>query len=167
MIATPAPEGEPRPAPRPLLMSLRPRFAQAILEGVKTVELRRTRVSAPLGTLLVLYASSPVMSVVGVATLTSSETSSLETIWQRYGPHLGLSAQEFYDYLAGAEHATALSMANAQPLTDPLTLATLRTYSAFRPPQSYRYVTSTDPSPITALAEAAISRRYGWTAAST
>ena len=50
-------------------MSLRPRFAYAILSGAKTVELRRMRVSATPGTTIIIYASSPVMSVVGLATL--------------------------------------------------------------------------------------------------
>jgi predicted transcriptional regulator len=90
MIAIPAPEGELLPAPRPLLLSLRPRFAQAILDGTKTVELRRTRVSAPPGTLLVLYASSPVMAVVGVAPLADRDAASLATIWRRYRDKLGL-----------------------------------------------------------------------------
>jgi predicted transcriptional regulator len=151
MIATPAPVGRRQPARRSLLLSLRPRFAQAILDGVKTVELRRTRVSAPPGTLLVLYASSPVMAVVGVATLTDRETDSPEAIWRTFGPRLGLSRAEFSDYLAGVENATALSVADPRPLSDPLTLAGLRTHSPFQPPQSYRYVTAADPLPITEL----------------
>src|SRR3954452_1110919 len=118
MIATPAPVGRRQPARRSLLLSLRPRFAQAILDGVKTVELRRTRVSAPPGTLLVLYASSPVMAVVGVATLIDRETDSSEVIWRTFGPRLGLSRVEFVDYLAGVENATALSVADPRPLSD-------------------------------------------------
>lgn len=154
MIATPAPEGERPPAHRALLLSLRPRFAQAILEGTKTIELRRTRVSAPPGTLLVLYASSPVMAVVGVATLAERDTASPATIWRRYRGRLGLSRAEFSDYFTGAEHATALSIADPRTLPYPLTLARLRTYSAFQPPQSYRYIAPTDPSPLTELAVA-------------
>ncbi|SFO06949.1 ASCH domain-containing protein [Amycolatopsis rubida] len=57
-------------------MSLRPRFAEAILDGTKTIELRRTRVSAPPGTKLVLYASAPTMAVVGIATLIGIEIAS-------------------------------------------------------------------------------------------
>ncbi|ROP37212.1 ASCH domain-containing protein [Saccharothrix texasensis] len=154
MIATPASEGEFLPAPRPLLLSLRPRFAQAILDGTKTVELRRTRVSAPPGTLLVIYSSSPVMAVVGVATLADRDTASPATIWRRYRSQLGLSQAEFSDYFAGAEQATALSIAAPRTLPTPLTLARLRAHSAFQPPQSYRYIAPTDPSPLTELAVA-------------
>jgi len=154
MIATPAPEGEHLPAPRPLLLSLRPRFAQAILDGTKTVELRRTRVSAPPGTLLVLYASSPVMAVVGVATLADRDTAGPMVIWRRYRGRLGLSRAEFADYFTGAEHATALAIAAPRALPEPLTLSWLRSHAAFQPPQSYRYIAPTDPSPLTELAVA-------------
>lgn len=152
MEARPAPEGEHLPATRPLLLSLRPRFAQAILDGTKTVELRRTRVSALPGTLLILYASSPVMAVVGVATMADRDTASPSTIWQRYRNRLGLSRTEFYEYFAGAEQATALSIVAPRMLPEPLTLNRLRTHSAFQPPQSYRYITPTDPSPLAELA---------------
>ncbi|MFC8045122.1 hypothetical protein [Nocardia sp. NPDC057353] len=137
---------------RPLLLSLRPRFAEAILDGSKTVELRRTRVSAPSGTLLVLYASSPVMAVVGVATLADRDTASPSAIWRRHRHHIGLSHAEFTDYFEGTEQATAISVIAPHSLPSPLTLGQLRAHSAFQPPQSYRYLAATDPSPLTELA---------------
>ncbi|MBF6426075.1 ASCH domain-containing protein [Nocardia cyriacigeorgica] len=152
MTATPATEYELLAVPRPLLLSLRPRFAQAILDGTKTVELRRTRVSAVPGTLLVLYASSPVMAVVGVATLTDRDTASPATIWRRYRNSVGVSRAEFSDYFTGAEHATALSIGTPRALPEPLTLNWLRTYASFQPPQSYRYIAPTDPTPLADLA---------------
>lgn len=154
MITTPAADGEQPPATRPLLLSLRPRFAHAILDGTKTVELRRTRVSALPGTLLVLYASSPVMAVVGVATMADRDIASPPTIWRRYRDRLGLSRTEFFEYFSGAEHATALSITAPRTLPEPLTLNRLRTHSAFRPPQSYRFIASTDPAPLAELAVA-------------
>ena len=46
-------------AGRTLLLSLRPRFADAILTGAKTIEVRRRPVNASAGTPISLYASSP------------------------------------------------------------------------------------------------------------
>lgn len=54
---------------RTLLLSLRPRYATAILTGDKTTELRRRPVNALPGTPIILYASSPIMAVVGTARL--------------------------------------------------------------------------------------------------
>ena len=45
---------------RMVVLSLRPRFAEAILAGVKTVELRRTVPKIVIPTRALLYASSPV-----------------------------------------------------------------------------------------------------------
>ncbi|WP_237302536.1 ASCH domain-containing protein [Streptomyces sp. S063] len=48
---------------RALLLSLHPRFATAILNGEKTVELRRQRVAVPPGTPVIIYATSPTMAL--------------------------------------------------------------------------------------------------------
>jgi predicted transcriptional regulator len=130
---------------RPLLLSLRPRFAEAILDRSKTVELRRTRIAAPAGTQLILYASAPIMAVVGVATLTGRDTDTPARIWRRHRRNLGLSRAEFDQYIEGADLATAVVVDNATRLQDVHTLAYLRSQTGFHPPQSFRYLSSKDP----------------------
>lgn len=56
---------------RAMLLSVHPRFAAAILEGTKTVEVRRQRVAAPSGTPVLLYATAPTMALVGMALIAS------------------------------------------------------------------------------------------------
>lgn len=126
-------------------MSLRPRFAEAILDGIKTIELRRTRVSAPPGTKLVLYASAPTMAVVGIATLVGVETSSPQQIWRRHRDHVCITKAEYDEYFADAEVATAIAISAPERLAVPHTLAALRAATGFRPPQSYRYLSELDP----------------------
>ena len=137
---------------RPLLMSLRPRFAEAILEGSKTVELRRTRVSAVPGTTIIIYASSPVMSVVGLATLDAVDVDRPNALWRRHGKNLGLTRAEFDVYLAGAESGCALTVTSPRQLPDPYALRWLRDHADFQPPQSYRYLAARDPEPLHVLA---------------
>jgi hypothetical protein len=79
------------PVGRPLMMSLRPRFAQAILDGSKTVELRRTRVLAPPGTTIIIYASAPVISVVGIVTLGTVDADNPNTLGRRHRKKLGVT----------------------------------------------------------------------------
>lgn len=133
---------------RPLLMSLRPRFAQAILNGTKTVELRRTRVAALPGTLVIIYASAPVMSVVGLATLAAVDTARPTTLWRRHRRDLGITRAEFDAYLTGAETATCLTISAPQELPNPYPLTWLRGHAHFQPPQSYRYLAQRDPAPL-------------------
>lgn len=130
---------------RPVVLSLRPRFADAILNGDKSVELRRTRLAAAPGVLFILYASAPVSAVVGTATLAYSETDSPDRIWTRHGRRAGVTRAEFDTYFAGASFATALVVALPARLPRPATLDELRRLSGFRPPQSYRYLTDDDP----------------------
>src|SRR5262249_3864527 len=89
----------------PLLLSLRPRFAQLILAGGKTVELRRRSVNAPPGTLVILYASSPTMAIVGTARLRDVQVLDIESAWNRHRRRLGLSRTEFDSYLDGSANA--------------------------------------------------------------
>jgi predicted transcriptional regulator len=147
---------------RAVVLSLRPRFAQAILEGRKSVELRRHRVAAPPGSRLILYASSPVRAVLGTAWLSHVDTSSAADIWDRHGDRLGLDRQEFEQYLHGAAQASALVLESPHTLSTPLTLTDLRASSPFQPPQSYRYLSVNDPHPLRALPDAEHPVRELW-----
>jgi predicted transcriptional regulator len=135
-----------------LLLSLRPRFAEAILSGAKTVELRRRPVKAVSGTVVVLYASAPTMAVVGTAVLVDVVALSPHTAWRRYRHTLALSWAEFTEYLTGAEQVHLLRLDDVKELDQPLTLQTLRGSAPFQPPQSFRYLHATEPRQLAALA---------------
>jgi predicted transcriptional regulator len=134
-----------------LLLSLRPRFAEAILNGSKTIEIRRRPVKAPAGTPLVLYASSPTMAVVGTAVLADVVVLTPHTAWRRYRETLGVTWAEFSDYLEGAPAAHLLRVTDAKELNKPLPLQALRRSTSFHPPQSFRYIAPSDPPQIRRL----------------
>ncbi len=142
-----------------ILLSLRPRFARAILDGSKTVELRRRRVRASPGTRLVLYASAPTMAVVGMARLGAVLTCDADAAWENHGPQLGLNRAELDDYLQGRP-ACLLFLERVLTLDEPLSLGDLRHEAPFQPPQSYRFVSESDPSGVRALATTAQSERH-------
>jgi hypothetical protein len=79
------------------LVSLRPRFANAILIDTKTVELRRRAITASPGTAVVLYASAPTMAVVGTATLIEVVALRPHTACRRYRHTLSLSWLESFN----------------------------------------------------------------------
>jgi predicted transcriptional regulator len=138
-----------RPA---LLLSVRPRFAEAILSGQKTVEVRRRRIGTHEGASVVLYASSPVMAVVGTARIERVETIPLEEAWSRYGHSMGISRSEFDEYLDGSQIACLLVLSDPSALIEPVPLGELRRGQHFQPPQSYRFVAQSDPRTIRELA---------------
>jgi predicted transcriptional regulator len=102
--------------------------------------------------MIIIYASTPVMSVVGTARLQAVEVARPNILWRRHRNDLGLTRAEFDLYLEGAETGCALTIAAPQRLPDPYQLAWLRDHADFQPPQSYRYLAQTDPMPLHALA---------------
>lgn len=124
-----------------LFLSLRPRFAELLLSGAKTVELRRVRPAVCPGTTVLLYASSPAMKLVGQAEVNNIRVSSVAQIWREHGPETGISRQEYDDYFKGADDAVAIKLVNICRLDKPRALQDLRNRLAgFQPPQSYRYL---------------------------
>jgi predicted transcriptional regulator len=135
---------------RRLLLSLLPRHAGAIVDGYKTVELRRRRVAAPEGTKVILYASSPVKAVVGTARLRASRICSAEAAWAEFSANMALDRDEFDAYLGGTD-ACLLMLDHVRRVDPPLSLEELRKDQPFQPPQSYRYVSRVDPIQLQSL----------------
>jgi predicted transcriptional regulator len=124
-----------------LFISLKPRFAEMILCGDKTVELRRVAPTIALGALVILYASSPQMQVVGKGRVAALETASPTAVWERHGRECGLSRSEYRAYFAGVGQAVAIVLEDVRRLSEAVPLAKLRErWAGFRPPQSWRYI---------------------------
>jgi predicted transcriptional regulator len=136
---------------RVLLLSLRPRFAEAILSGTKTTELRRRPINADAGTRVILYSSSPTMAIVGTARLRAVEAANPKDAWNRHRHQLGLTKAEYTDYLDGSHCAYLLHLTSICTLDQPLHLHELRRNGAFHPPQSFRYIAESDPTPLREL----------------
>jgi predicted transcriptional regulator len=127
---------------RAVLLSLRPRFAQAILSEEKTIELRRTRVNTQPGSLVILYSSSPARAVVGTATLSRVEVGTPYQLWEHVRVLCGLSRDEYDSYFHGAKLACGLHLHNIKAFSAPIPLAELRLRVGVEPPQSFRYLTA-------------------------
>lgn len=128
-------------AERLVLLSVRPRFADALLDGTKTVEVRRRPVQLHAGTLCLLYASSPTRALTGALILAGVDHGSPDELWRRHGPRTGLTRVEYDDYLDGRSTACALVVASPIAFDTAVPLPELRRRNdGFVPPQSYRFV---------------------------
>lgn len=121
-----------------LLLSLRPHFADAIIEGHKTIELRRTRPNVFPGTRVLLYASAPRMAVVASARVTSILEDEPANLWRDHHREVGISESGFEDYFDGAGTAYGLRLQDVTRV-NPIPLSALRALGV-EPPQSWRYV---------------------------
>lgn len=124
-----------------LLLSIRPRYAESILNGTKLAEIRRQRLNVQPGTPVIIYATQPIAAVVGSARIAEVCQGAPADVWADYHTQMDVSRDEFDDYLTGAVTAHILILKDIQRLRAPLTLAEMRATTAFHPPRSYRYVT--------------------------
>lgn len=126
-----------------LFLSIKPRFVEMLVAGTKTVELRRRRpIAAEPEGLVLVYASSPKMALVGSATIQRIDVGTPEAIWEAHHDAVGLSRDEYDNYYEGAMSATAIVLRDIRPRpAGAMALDELRrTWAGFNPPQSYRYI---------------------------
>lgn len=128
---------------RAVLMSIKPKYADLIFGGTKTLELRRVCPKVGPGDLVLVYVSSPRMALVGgfeVAGIVSDEPQTLCKKWQ---PQSGVEKETFLLYFQGAATAYGILIGRTWQFDSATELNALRRRkSGFHPPQSYRYVAS-------------------------
>lgn len=125
------------------MLSLKPRFAEAILAGTKTVEVRRVMPRITVPTLALLYASRSERALVGTCVVRSVARYPTDELWRLHGADTALSRLEFDAYLEGRDRGVALLLEHPERLATPIPLHTLRQAHGFRPPQSFAYVSHT------------------------
>lgn len=125
-------------AGRVAVMSIRPQYAEAILDGTKLVEFRKRRL-APDVTTVLIYATMPVGRVVGAFEVAGYDIASPSSVWERHKGHAGISRAGYRDYYRGARSAVGILVKDPRRLARPLTLAELD--EALPVPQSFVYLT--------------------------
>lgn len=125
---------------RMMALALKPRFAESILSGAKTVEVRRVAPKIEMPAKALLYASTPTQAIIGCCDIIGSDVQSdIDKLWASHGPCMGLPRSEFDAYLAGAASGTALSLARPARFGAPVGLRQMREMG-LRPPQSYSFI---------------------------
>lgn len=121
-----------------ILISLEPRHATSILDGVKRVELRRRTMHVSPGVTVWLYAKQPVGSIVGLARVQKTHAASPAYLWRKFGPSTGISKEEFCAYFEGVLKGVALVLTDAVRLRKQVSLDALREpVGGFYPPQFF------------------------------
>lgn len=125
-----------------LLISIRPRFAEMIFSGRKTVELRRVRPKAlKEGDLALVYVTSPTKELQGAFEVQKIISASPDALWKKLGAKTGVSRKEFDAYFVGKQIAHAILIKKAWKLDCPIQLSSLKRRSGgFQPPQSFHYI---------------------------
>jgi predicted transcriptional regulator/DNA-binding XRE family transcriptional regulator len=127
---------------RDVVLSVRPNYCEKIMEGKKTVELRRRfPISAPCGTIAYIYSTSPVQAMIGSAEIEDVVKLPVSDIWKKFRKVAYIEKGNFDEYFSGVKHGFALKFANVRAFNRPIELPELRKRFGFEPPQSYLYAT--------------------------
>jgi predicted transcriptional regulator len=119
-------------------LSIKPRFAQAILDGRKKFEFRRTLFRDPGVERVVIYASSPTQRVIGEFSIAAVHSLPPEELWRRTREHAGIDRSYFKAYFAGRDVGHALEVGSCMRYVEPIELEAAFGFN--RPPQSFCYV---------------------------
>lgn len=124
-------------ARRIALFSIKPEYAQAIMDGSKQVEFRRTGLSSDVQH-VVVYSTSPVQRIIGSFEVAGIDNERPEVLWERYAQVGGINRDAYDRYFAGCTSAYAIKVRRPSALDAPVLLADVR--PGLRPPQSFQYL---------------------------
>lgn len=126
-------------ADKVVVLSVKPKYAELILNGTKTVEFRRAWAAQDVDR-IVIYESAPTQRLVGmvsVSTVISDKPTRLWAVCQQYGG--GLTKAELMEYFKGKTLGNAVLLKDLVRFTQ--ALAPAKVFRNFSPPQSFRYMT--------------------------
>lgn len=128
-------------ATKPLLFSLKPRYADLVFEGLKHAELRRRITPDMKDRDVFIYVSSPVRQLRGGFRVGHVWHGAPQDVWKEVSELAGVKKRDFDNYYAGRTIAYALQITDVWEYVYPASLQTLRNrFPHFVVPQSWRYV---------------------------
>jgi predicted transcriptional regulator len=122
---------------RVALLSIHPKYADAILDGTKTVEFRRARIASDID-LVVVYATRPVGQVVGWFRIEDVVEDTPQGLWRRFHDCAGIDRDSYLSYFDSAKRAFGIRVRHAVRLAEPAPLGAID--QSLIAPQSFRYL---------------------------
>lgn len=137
-----------------LFISIKPKYINKILNGTKTIELRKSAPKVLENTTIIMYSTSPVMSIVGISKIKKIISAPPLEIWNCYNEELGIEKDLYFDYFQDKEIAVAILLKDISKLEKTISLSKLREILPnFNPPQSYRYLEKKELNQLNILNE--------------
>ncbi|MBX2999273.1 MAG: ASCH domain-containing protein [Caldilineaceae bacterium] len=126
-----------------IVLSIRPHYVDMIFNRTKTVELRRSRPKRVVqGSLVLVYASSPIRSLVGAFKIAKIVEKPLGELWELVKDTAGVTKEEYLEYFQGLDSGVGIFLDDVWLLDAPINLDDWAEQGiSFHPPQSFRYAT--------------------------
>jgi predicted transcriptional regulator len=121
-----------------ILLSIKPEYAERILDGTKKYEFRKRVHTNPLVRTVVIYATMPVGKVVGEFSIEQVHAETPKHLWAKTKFASGITQSFFADYFSGRDIAYAIEVKKVKRYATP------KRIKDFLPsgvaPQSYAYI---------------------------
>lgn len=121
-----------------VLLSIRPEFAELILNGQKRYEFRRVCFRNPEVQSVLIYATLPIGKIIGQFDIKEVISDSPSKVWKRTESFAGVTKSLFTNYFAGKAIAHALAVCNPKRFARPRELREIIPSGVA--PQSFCYV---------------------------
>ena len=118
-------------------LPIKPQYAQRIVLGEKRFEFRKGKFASKVSH-IVIYASTPVKKIIGVAQVSSIGTSSPSATWKSTKHAAGISRRAFRKYFMGKKQAYSIALESVYALANWISPHEIQ--DGFRVPQSFVYV---------------------------
>lgn len=120
-------------------MPIKPIYARKLMSGEKKYEFRKSPINDNL-THIIIYASSPVKKVIGLAEVKRVLVTSPSAVWTQTKHAAGIARKEYDNYFAGKKQAYAIEIKKVVHLAKEI--APIELENGFKVPQSFSYVDS-------------------------
>lgn len=120
------------------IISIKPEFSKKIVQGDKTVEVRRRGVNLELGDRLWVYETLPTGKVMFVVIVDHVFKGCPAEIWGKYADQIDISVEEFEEYFDGCDYGSAIAFKKVELLSASITLSDLKSFGLKSMPQTYR-----------------------------
>ncbi len=122
-----------------ILLSIKPKYVNSIMNGTKKFEFRRKIFKRKDVDTVVVYATKPVGKVVGEFEIKQVISDTPKSLWTMTAQYAGLDKMDFYNYFEGLDEAFAIQISKVTPYKKQLDLNELENGN-IRAPQSFIYL---------------------------
>ena len=121
-----------------VLLSIKPKYSEAILNNEKRYEFRKTVFKREDVNKIFIYSTSPVGKITGVFKVEKILEGTPEEIWHMCHNYAGISEEEFFNYFENRSRAFAIKIKDSNHLDNPIDPREI--FEDFKPPRSFYYI---------------------------
>jgi predicted transcriptional regulator len=121
-----------------VLLSIRPKYAKAIMNESKEYEFRKSLFRADSIEHVFVYSTAPIQMIVGTFRMGRVFRDRPDDLWERFHDSAGIDEVDFFRYFKGHCEGYAIEVKGPHEFSEPIDPWVLD--PEFTPPQSFKYV---------------------------